>query len=275
MKNKTILITGSTDGIGRETAMELAQMGHKVLIHGRDRQKTEKVMDEIKRKSGNDDLSFYVSDFADLESIVKMADEIRKDQDHLDVLINNAGVFPSQHIITKDGNELTFQVNYLAHFLLTHLLLDLIKNSAPARIIHVASTAHYSADASYFNDLKGDRSYSSYSAYSFSKLANILFSNELAERLKGTGVTSNSLHPGTIHTKLLQAGFSSSGRSVEDGAQTPVYLATSKEVEGVTGKYFSSKREKTPSDAAQDTELQKKLWKVSEELLKKYLSDRS
>lgn len=271
MTSKTILVTGSTDGIGRQIALELARMGHKVLIHGRDKEKGARVMDEINRESCNENLALYISDFADLRSVVQMGKDIQREQENLDVLINNAGVFSPKHILTKDGNELTFQINHLAPFLLTHLLLDLIKNSAPARIVHVASAAHHSANASYFEDLKGEKSYNSFSAYSFSKLANILFSTELADRLDGVGVTSNSLHPGTIDTNMLRISYGGGGRSVAEGAETPIHLATSEDVAGVNGKYFSSMREKPPSGLAQEEELQEKLWKISEDLISGYL----
>jgi NAD(P)-dependent dehydrogenase (short-subunit alcohol dehydrogenase family) len=272
MSLKTILVTGSTDGIGRETALQLARMGHKVLVHGRDKDKGARVMDEINRKSCNENLAFYISDFADLTSVVQMAKEIRREQESLDVLIHNAGVFSPKHIITRDGNELTFQVNHLAPFLLTQLLMDLIRSNTPARIVNVASSAHYSAHAAYFDDLNGEKSYNSFSAYSFSKLANILFSNELAKRMESSGITSNSLHPGTIDTNMLRISYGGGGRSVEEGAETPIYLATSNEVDGISGKYFSSKREKLPSDLAQDEELQKNLWEISEDLVKKFSS---
>lgn len=270
MTLKTILVTGSTDGIGREIALQLARMGHKVLIHGRDKEKGIRVLDEINRESCNENLALYITDFADLTSVVQMGKEIQREQERLDVLIHNAGVFSPKHIITRDGNELTFQVNHLAPYLLTQLLMDLIRLSAPARIVSVASSAHYSAQAAYLDDLRGEKSYGSFSAYSFSKLANILFSNELAERLEGSGVTSNSLHPGTIDTNMLRISYGGGGRTVEEGAETPIFLAISEEVEGISGKYFSSKREKQPSDLAQNVDLQKKLWMISEDLVKKF-----
>ena len=272
MTLKTILVTGSTDGIGREIALQLARMGHRVLVHGRDIEKGARVLDEINRESCNENLALYISDFADLTSLVQMGKEIQREQERLDVLIHNAGIFSPEHVITRDGNELTFQINHLAPFLLTHLLLDLMKKSVPAKIVNVASAAHYSAQASYFDDLKGEKTYSSFSAYSFSKLANILFSRELAERLEGSGVTSNSLHPGTIETNMLRISYGGGGRSVEEGAETPIFLSVSEEVEGVSGKYFSSKREKLPSELAQDEEYQKKLWQMSEDLVKKFLN---
>jgi len=271
MTSKTILITGATDGIGQQTARELAQMGHKVLVHARDQEKGAKVINEINRASCNENLVLYISDFSDLASVVKMANEIQREQERLDVLINNAGTFSKERVVTRDGNELTFQVNHLAPFLLTHLLLDLIKQSAPARIVNVSSGAHRSANASYFEDLQGERAYDGFRAYDFSKLANILFTNELAERLAGSGVTANSLHPGTIDTKLLRMSYDLDGRSVEDGARLSIHLASSPDVEGITGKYFSSMQEKQPADQALNKELQKRLWTISEELTGRFL----
>lgn len=271
MISKTILVTGATDGIGQQTAKELAQMGHKVLIHARDQKKGTKVISEINRASCNENLVLYISDFADFASVVKMANEIKREQERLDVLINNAGTFSRGRVVTRDGNELTFQVNHLAPFLLTNLLLDLINGSSPARIVNVSSSAHRSASESYFDDLQGERSYDGFRAYDFSKLANILFTNELAERLAGSGVTANSLNPGTIDTKLLRMSYDLDGRSVEDGARLSIHLATSPDVEGITGKYFSSMREKQPAEHALNKVLQKKLWEISEALTANFL----
>jgi len=271
MTSKTILITGATDGIGQQTARELAQMGQKVLIHARDQAKGAKVINEINRASCNENLVLYISDFADLASVAKMASEIQREQERLDVLINNAGTFSKERVVTRDGNELTFQVNHLAPFLLTHLLLDLIQRSAPSRIVNVSSGAHRSANASYFEDLQGEKSYDGFRAYDFSKLANILFTNELAEQLVGSVVTANRLHPGTIDTKLLRMNYDLDGRSVEDGARMSIPLATSPEVEGVTGKYFSSMQEKQPAEQARDKTTNKKIWEITKTLLREYL----
>jgi retinol dehydrogenase-14 len=271
MEPKTILVTGATDGIGRQTALELARQGAKVLIHGRDKIKGAKVLDEINRDNCNENLTLYLADFSSLAEVKRMADDIKREQTELHGLINNAGVFSKKRILTGDGLELTFEVNYLAPFLLTILLLDLIKASAPARIINVSSTVHRSINAVDFENLQGEKFYDGHEAYALSKLGNILFTNELARHLKGSGVTVNSLHPGSINTKLLHAGFGPGGQSVVEGARTPVYLAMSPEVEGVTGKYFSHMVESPSSTLAQDLQLQKKFWKISEELLSGYI----
>lgn len=271
MATKTILITGATDGIGKQTALELARLGHRILIHGRDREKGVRTMDEINRDSCNENLALYLADFADFDAVKHMAQEIMREQDQLDVLVNNAGTLSKQRVLNKDGCELTFAVNHLAPFLLTNLLLDLIKSSAPARIVNVSSGAHRSVQDVDFDNLQGEKSYNGYDAYSLSKLANILFTNELVGRLDGSGVSANSLHPGVIDTKLLRMSYSMKGDSWEAGARSSVYLATSPEAEGVSGRYYSSMVAKPTSDLAGSMELQVNFWKVSEELLSDYL----
>jgi retinol dehydrogenase-14 len=208
-----------------------------------------------------------VADFSSLQQVRELAEEIKESEERLDVLVNNAGLYEDSRQITQDGLEMTFQVNHLAPFLLTLLLLDLLFKSTPSRIVNVASTTHQSARVD-FENLQGEKYYDGYSAYALSKLGNILFTYELARRLEGKGVTVNSLHPGSINTKLLHAGFSSGGSNVSYGAQTPVYLATSPEVEGVTGKYFRHERETDSSSLSYDRDLQEKFWKVSEKLAK-------
>ncbi len=271
MNARTVLVTGATDGIGKQTAIELARQGYRVLIHGRDKARGSKALDEINRDNCNENLVLYLADFSSFSDVKRMADEIKREQSDLYVLINNAGTFSKEKLLSKDGFEMTFAVNHLAPFLLTLLLLDLLKASAPARIINVSSNAHRNFSEIDFGNLQAERTYDGFTAYGLSKLGNILFTNELAERLKGSDVTVNSLHPGVISTKMQRASYNLDGAGVEEGAQTPVYLATSPEVEGITGKYFSHMVEKPTSDLAQDKELQKKFWKISEELLSGYL----
>lgn len=271
MQPKTILVTGATDGIGRQTALELARLGHKVLLHGRDREKGARVLEALNRASCNENLALYLADFADLASVRRMAEDILREQERLDVLINNAGTFSKERVLTADGTELTFAVNHLAPFLLTNLLLELIKASAPARIVNVSSGSHRSAHVVDLENLQGEKAYDGYDAYALSKLANILFTNELSRRLEGSGVTANSLHPGVIDTKLLRMSYALDGATLEEGARTSVYLATAPEVEEVSGKYYSAMAEKPVSDLAKDESLQKKLWKVSETLVEKFL----
>ncbi len=264
MKNKTVLITGSTDGIGKQTAFELAQMGAQVVIHGRNEQRCGKTAREIQSLLPQAKLAWLCADLASLKQVRQMATEFNDRFDRLDVLINNAGVFEAQRRLSADGFEMTFAVNHLAHFLLTGLLLDKIRQNAPARIINISSMAH--ASQMDFDNLQGERGYSGYQAYALSKLANILFTVELAERLQNSAVTVNCLHPGVISTKLLQAGWGMGGASLVEGARTSVYLASSPEVTNVTGKYFVDKRAALPAVTAEDKQVRQRLWQISETL---------
>ena len=267
MMNKTILVTGATDGIGKQTALELAGMGARVLVHGRNKEKGVRVLDELNRETCNENLSLYLADFSSLADVRRMADEIRREQSELHVLVNNAGNFYKEKQLSRDGFEMTFAVDFLAPFLLTNLLLDLIKDSAPARIVNVASSAHKSAQLPLdWDNMQGEKSYDGYDAYAISKLANICFSNELARRLDGSRVTSNSLHPGVVVTKLLHKSYDLQGSSVEEGAQASVYLASAPEVENISGKYFRNTQERNVSEAAADKQNWIKFWKLAEDL---------
>ena len=266
LKDRTVLVTGSTDSIGKETALQLAQMGAKVLLHGRDQKKGQAVLEEIRLKTGSDRLEFYLADLSSQQQVRSLAANVWENNRRLDVLINNAGIFMPERKMTEEGIETTFAVNYLAPFILTLELLDLLKQSRPARIINVASIAHWNADLEWDN-LQGVRHYRGFDAYALSKLAIILFTYALAERLLGSGVTVNCLHPGVIRTKLLQAGFGDyPGDTPEKGARTSVYLASSPKAEDVTGKYYEECKPTRSSPASYDRELQKKLWQVSKEL---------
>ncbi len=262
---KTILITGSTDGIGRQTALELAARGHRVLIHGRNFQKGRKVSEEIRAKTGNQRIQLFIADLSSLNQVRRLARQIKDSSERLDVLINNAGVFMTERVLTEDGLEMTFAVNHLAHFLLTLLLLGLLKRSVPARVITVSSEAHRSGHID-FHNLQGERCFDGHAAYSLSKLANILFAYELAKRLQGSGITSNCLTPGAVNTKMLRAGWGNFGKSVEEGARTPVYLAISPEVENLSGYYFEDLRPVSTSLESLDEELRLKFWELSETL---------
>ena len=264
IKDRIVLVTGATDGIGKQTAIDLAEIGAKVIIHGRDEEKAGETLAEIRDKSGNNSLESCVADFASLEQVREMAGDITSRFDRLDILINNAGVFMKNRKESHDGFEMTFAVNHLAHFLLTGMLLDTIKKPDYARIIHVASQAH--ASRLDFDNLQGEKFYDGYDAYARSKLCNILFSNKLARELAGTDVTSNALHPGVIRTKLLKAGFGYGGADWEQGSKTSVYLAASPDVEEITGRYFAHERTSTPAGIASDISVQDKLWKMSEEM---------
>jgi len=264
MATGRVLVTGSTDGIGKETAKELARLGMEVIVHGRTEDRTAAAAADIREAVPDARLDTIVGNLSSLDQVRAMATEVKRRFDGLDVLINNAGVMTNTRQESEDGYELNLAVNHLAHFLLTNLLLDVIVDSSPARIITVSSMVHASGEMR-LDDLQMRRGYSGYRAYAQSKLANVLFTYELARRLEGTGVTANALHPGVIATKLLHVGFSGGG-PVEEGAKTPVFLATSGEVASTTGKYFSNRRSERSSSLSYDEQLAKRLWDVSEEL---------
>jgi NAD(P)-dependent dehydrogenase (short-subunit alcohol dehydrogenase family) len=267
MLDKIILITGSTDGIGKETARQLAQLGATVIVHGRRADRCEAIRDEVRAATGNPHVDFVVADLSSQRQVRQLAAEISARYDRLHVLINNAGVILPQRQLSEDGLEMSFAVNHLAPFLLTQLLLDLLKRSAPARIVNVSSTVHYSAPLK-FDNLQGERKYNGVEAYKVAKLGNVLFTYELAEQLKGSGVSVNCLHPGVVATKLLAAGWGwSSGLSLAHGAALSVYLATSPEVEHVTGQYFESRSPGGASPKANDVKLRREFWNISAQLV--------
>jgi NAD(P)-dependent dehydrogenase (short-subunit alcohol dehydrogenase family) len=263
MEDKTVLITGSTDGIGKQTALELAEMGARVILHGRNRAKVKPVLQEIEQKTGNDKLDFFIADLSSLEQIRSMGAEIRRKCSRLDVLINNAGVAMNKFEISDDGYEMTFAVNHLAAFTLTLHLLDLLTQSAPSRIIDVSSMVHSSSLN--FDNLAEPRCFDGWEVYCQSKLCNILFTYELAEKLQDQKVTVNCLHPGVIDTKLLRINFGG-GSPVTEGSQKLVYLATAPELAMVTGKYFIDNRQTRSAEITYDPETRKKLWDLSEKL---------
>jgi NAD(P)-dependent dehydrogenase (short-subunit alcohol dehydrogenase family) len=264
MNDKTILITGSTDGIGKQTALELAEMGARVILHGRNKSKVKQVIQELEQKTGNDQLDFFIADLSSLQQIRTMGAEIRRKYNRLDVLINNAGVAMNKLKISEDGYEMTFAVNHLAVFAFTLLLLDLLASSAPSRIINVSSMAHSSALN--FDNLAEPQHFDGWEVYRQSKLCNILFTYELAEKLQNLGVTVNCLHPGVIDTKLLRVNFGG-GSPVTEGSRKLVYLATAAELAAVTGKYFNDNRQTRSAEITYDPEIRKKLWILSEKLL--------
>ncbi len=274
MSGKVCVVTGANSGIGKETAEGLARMGATVVMVCRDRERGQAALEEIKSKSGNRSVELMICDFASQAQIRKLAEEFKQKHNRLDVLINNAGLVLTRRAVTEDGLESTFAVNHLGYFLLTNLLLDVIKQSAPARIVNVALTAHRSATID-FNDLQGERSYSTMRAYGQSKLANILFTYELARRLEGSGVTANCLHPGIIGTNIFRAapGILSAAaklifKSPKKGAETSLYLAASPEVAQVTGKYFDDKKVVSSSPESYDKAVAERLWQVSEQMTK-------
>lgn len=271
IRGKTCMITGATSGIGRASAIELGKMGAKLVIVCRNRERGEELLDEILR-AGNPDFDLMVADLDSQAQIRKLAADFLATGKPLHVLMNNAGVFNMKRRTTSDGIEEVFAVNHLAYFLLTLLLLDRIKASAPARIINITSDLHQRATMK-FDDLGGERSYGGWSSYSQSKLGNVLFTYELARRLDGTGVAVNCVHPGAVATNLARnnGGLAAAAwkligafmKSPEDGARTQIYLASSPQVEGATGKYFIDSKEARSSAESHDANVARRLWDLS------------
>lgn len=270
------LITGATAGIGQAAATALAAQGLEMILTGRNLAKVERVAREIRAQTGNDSIHGLVADFSDLSQVRQLAGQVKAQFPHLDILINNAGAYFNRRHQTSYGAEKTFVVNHLAPFLLTNLLLDHLHKSASARIINVSSGAHHNGQLD-LSDLNLERFYFGYLAYGRSKLANILFTYELARRLTNQQITVNALHPGRVGTDIFKTDFSIFGGPLkwlverisltpEQGADNTIYLATSPEVEGVTGKYFV-KREAVPSSViSYDKDLAKRLWETSERI---------
>lgn len=266
MRGKTVLITGATDGIGKRTALELAKLGAEVILHGRNRQRGNEALEMVYKETGNSLLSYVHADLSSLSRITTLVKEVSRRVKKLDVLVNNAGIFSREHNFTNDGIESTFAVNHLAHFSLSLQLLPLISKAEQGRVVTVSSVAHASSPKIDFSDIRDINAYMDYSAYALSKLANVIFSNSLSDKLQGTAITSNSLHPGVITTKLLQAGFGISGDPVEEGCKTSVFLASDGAVGNVSGRYFVNSGESQASPSAYDPVVKNNLWVLSERL---------
>jgi len=278
MQGKVCMVTGANSGIGKATALGLAQMGATVVMVCRDRARGEAAQSEIKTKSGNTSVDLLLADLSSQQSIRQLVESFKQSYTQLHVLINNAGVFMLRRRATVDGLEMTFAVNFLAPFLLTNLLLDLLKASAPARIVNVSSEAHEGGFIK-IDDLQTKKHYRPMRAYGQSKLALVLFTYELARRLEGTGVTANCLHPGFVATNIGQSGLGLIGRTVakfiltllgispEEGAKTSIYLASSPDVEGITGKYFVKSMARESAPISYDESLQRQLWEKSATLV--------
>ncbi len=268
MKPKTILITGATSGIGKATAIALAKMGATIVFTARDAQKGERAKKEIIKASNNKNVEFLQCDLASIDSIRSFCGKFKAKYRRLDVLINNAGIWNTKRKDSADGIEETFAVNYLAPFLMTNLLLDLLQKSAPSRIINVTSEFHMGTIN--FNDIEFKKSYSGTKAYAQSKLAVILFTRLLAKKLQGTSVTANCLHPGFVASGLSRDSgsiartfFNLFGKRPQIGAETSVYLATSRAVENITGEYFAGKKIRKSSKESYNMETAKRLWDLS------------
>ena len=275
MNRKTCLVTGANSGIGKYTAIGLADLGANVVMVCRDAERGRAAREEIASATGNENIDLLIADLSLSHSIQQLAGTVLSRYDRLDVLVNNAGAYAATRTLTGEGLEQTFALNHLGYFLFTNLLLDLLKSSAPARIVNVASEAHRRSRID-FDDLMGERSYKAFRAYGQSKLANIMFTYDIARRLEGTNVTANCMHPGVVATNFAHRDGGMVGfliktfgflmRRPAKGAETAVYLASSAEVDGVTGRYFIDRKDVRSSAVSYDESAGRRLWQVSEEL---------
>jgi NAD(P)-dependent dehydrogenase (short-subunit alcohol dehydrogenase family) len=276
MEGKVCLVTGATSGIGLETVRALAHQGATVVLSGRDPGRGEAALAEVRRTVPDAKLELMLAELASLDSVRQLARDFQRKYSRLDVLLNNAGIVSERRKLSPDGFELTFATNHLAHFLLTNLVLELLESSGASRVVNVSSEGHRFGSLAFLDDLQSEHGYKGMKVYGNSKLANILFTRELARRLEGTKVTANSLHPGVVSTRfgtntegvfkyLLKLGLPFA-TTAEKGARTSVYLASSPEVEGVSGKYFIKSKVARESKAAQDAAAAETLWRKSAEL---------
>lgn len=280
MHDKRVVLTGASRGIGRETALALGRMGADLSLVVRDAERGNAVADEVKALGKGGDVRVFVGDLSSMAEVRRVGEELAAAHDRIDVLVNNAGALLMDRQVTKDGYEGTFATNHLAYFLLTKVLLDRVKASPEGRIVNVASEAHRRGTLD-FDDLMSERRFAGWRAYSTSKLANILFTSELARRLGDSHVITNSLHPGVIASGFARNNGGIVGffaklvgpflMSPLDGCKTTVFLATDPSVAKVTGKYFDSSKERKPSRAARDESAAKRLWDASEELVAKHV----
>lgn len=280
MQGKTAMVTGASTGIGKETARALAGMGARVVMVSRDRARGEAALDEVRAESAKGEVELMLADLSTQREVRRLAREAEAGHERLEVLINNAGGTFNERESTEDGLERTFALNHLAPFLLTNLLLDVLKKSAPARVVNVASGAHAMGRID-FDDLQGEGRYSPSRSYAQAKLADVMFTYELARRLEGTGVTANTAHPGFVATNFYDRSKGLARLVVdyavrptvmvppEKGAETVVHLASSPELEGVTGGYFAKKEPKASSKRSKDREAARRLWEASEELVRR------
>jgi retinol dehydrogenase-14 len=275
MKGRTVMITGATSGIGKATAMGLADMGASIVMVGRSSEKLEATREEIAQKTSNEDLETMKCDLSSMGEVRKLAKEYEKRHDKLDVLLNNAGGIMGERMLTADGYEYTFALNHLCPFVLTDQLLDILKATARSRIVTVSSSAHNFGHIN-FDDIMFEKNWKPFKAYGQAKLANVLFTYELSRRLKGTGTTANCLHPGVVRTGFgtKQKGPSKIGTAMirpfsigpMKGARTSIYLASSPQVEGISGRYFVREKEKRSAPETYDEAIAKRLWELSEKL---------
>lgn len=276
LKDKICIVTGSNSGIGKVTALEIAKMGATVIMVARNKEKGQQALEEVISGSSNRNVELMLCDFSSQQSIRDFVEQFKAKYKQLHILVNNAGLSIPEKSITKDGIESTFATNHLGYFLLTNLLLDVLKNSAPARIVNVSSEGHKMGHID-FDDINYEhKKYNATKAYCTSKLANVLFTRELSKRLQGTNVTANCLHPGIVASNFPSGTNGLMGFflkiykpfliTVEKGAETQIYLATSSEVEGVTGEYFAKKKIAAITSEAKNESVAKRLWEVSEKM---------
>jgi NAD(P)-dependent dehydrogenase (short-subunit alcohol dehydrogenase family) len=275
MNGKVCLVTGATDGIGKVSARVLAELGAKVIIVGRNPEKSAIVLAELRSISGNENIDLLMADLAVMQEVRDLAEQVISRYDRIDVLLNNAGGYFTKHEITSDGLEMTFALNHMSYFLLTNKLMELLKYSAPARIVNVSSNAHYGVDME-FENLNGEQEYKAWKAYQKSKLANVLFTYELLKKVPAD-ITVNCLHPGFVATNfghnnggfvgpVLKIAQRISAINPEEGAETSIFLCSSPEVKGVTGKYFFKCKPKTSSQESRNKDTGKRLWQISADL---------
>jgi NAD(P)-dependent dehydrogenase (short-subunit alcohol dehydrogenase family) len=262
-----IIVTGSTDGIGKATATALAAGGAEVILHGRDEKKGKRVQEELARNVGASRPDLVISDYSRQDQIRSMAADIASRYSRLDVLVNDAGTYQKTRHETREGTEMTFAVNYLGPFLVTRLLLPLLRKSPAGRIVTVASSAHFDVDRIEWENLPVQRRYDPWGAYALSKFADVTFTYILARNLRGTGITANCLHPGVVNTRLSRsAAPGMTAISPEEGAKTSIFLARSMEVARVSGKYFEEQRPVRSSVLSYDRGVQERLWNMAEDL---------
>jgi len=275
MNGKVCLVTGATDGIGKVSARVLAELGAKVIIVGRNPEKSAIVLDELRSISGNENIDLLMADLAVMQEVRDLAEQVISRYDRIDVLLNNAGGYFTKHEITSDGLEMTFALNHMSYFLLTNKLMELLKYSAPARIVNVSSNAHYGVDME-FENLNGEQEYKAWKAYQKSKLANVLFTYELLKKVPGN-ITVNCLHPGFVATNfghnnggffgpVLKIAQRISAIDPEEGAKTSIFLCSAPEVKGVSGKYFYKCQPKTSSRESRNMDTGKRLWQISSDI---------
>ena len=281
MKGRTCLITGATDGIGKETAIGMAKNGYNLILIGRNEEKGKKVSDEIRKIADSIDIDFFTADLILMKEVSRVADEVCQKYDRIDVLINNVGAYFAFRDVTEEGFERTFALNHLGYFLMTKKLLPLVEKSDYKRIVNVSSSAHYGVSFE-FDNLNGEKKYRGFRAYQKSKLANVMFTYELAKKVKDSGITANCLHPGFVASKFGNnnnflwrgiIGFAKAltAINVKKGAKNSIHLACSDDVKDISGRFFSNCEVKKGSSRAKNEEHNQRLWEISEDAISPFL----